>query len=126
MSTIAARRRTLDTTRQELEQRLRDIRRDRQHRGSPLEPDFAVALVRTANDEVLERLEGAAGWHLEQVVHALAHIDRGLGNRCASCAQSIGPRRLAAMAYATRCLSCTLRAPTPECTRMAGRSSPSI
>lgn len=90
----------------ELRNRLIRLRRDRDHTDRPLEADFAEQAVQCENDEVLDRLEVSVTSELSQIEHALARLNRGLGDDCERCGEPIGRERLAAVPYATQCAAC--------------------
>lgn len=92
--------------RDQLAQRLRQIRADETHMTAPLSADSTDRAQEQENDEVLERLDRATAALLAQYHHAIERIDAGRYGLCERCGFAIGARRLQAMPEATLCASC--------------------
>jgi DnaK suppressor protein len=90
----------------EIRNRLERITRDVRHAGKPLDPDFEEQAVERENDEVLAALDKSIRAEMAQIEKTLARLDRGQYQICEVCGNSIGPKRLEALPYATRCVVC--------------------
>ncbi len=106
MHTTNSRHLYLENQYAELRERLQRVRRDRNHTDGALDADFAEQAVQRENDEVLEGLERSLVADLQQIDHALAHLNRGQGDSCEHCGKPIGASRLAAVPHATICIDC--------------------
>jgi RNA polymerase-binding transcription factor DksA len=87
----------------QLQQRLHKVEQDL--RQTP-EPDSEERAVSRENDEVLERLEESDREEIRQLQEAIARIDAGTYGLCTLCEERIAPARLAALPYASTCLTC--------------------
>jgi DnaK suppressor protein len=96
--------------RDQLAERLEQIRRDETRRAAPLSYDSADRAQEQENDEVLAGLEETTGDLLLQYQHALERIDAGRYGVCEMCGFDIRPERLAAVPQATRCSACAEQA----------------
>ncbi len=65
--------------------------------------DRAQAMV---NDEVLEALDDHARQEVILLKAALERMDNGTYGTCVACGEPVGDARLAALPYATRCITC--------------------
>lgn len=106
MPSTSSRHLYLENQYAELRERLERVRRDRNRSDAALDPDFSEQAVQSENDEVLEGLERSLLADLQQIDHALAHLNRGQGDSCEHCGKPIGASRLAAVPHATACIDC--------------------
>src|SRR5262245_20573652 len=72
----------------------------------PAEPDSEERAISRENDEVLERLDSSGREEVRMLQAALARIDAGTYGICVQCGEKISPQRLAALPYATTCITC--------------------
>ena len=72
----------------------------------PLPPKFADQIGDLADMATNESLEVAHIHEAEQIVAALARIERGEYGVCSNCGADIAPARLAALPTATKCIAC--------------------
>jgi RNA polymerase-binding transcription factor DksA len=96
----------LTSKREELEDRLRRIAQDRQRARKALDPDFEEQAVERENDEVLDALDQTIRAELDEINKALARLKRGEYGTCAVCGTAIPVKRLKALPYTDRCVSC--------------------
>jgi RNA polymerase-binding transcription factor DksA len=96
----------LHARRQELEQRIGQLRRDLMRSATPLEQDFAEQAVQRENDEVLSQLEASAQAELARIDRALAKVAQGTYGVCEACGGGIDRARLAVLPDASRCVRC--------------------
>ena len=96
-------RTTLQNKLTQLQQRLGKVERDL--RQTP-EPDSEERAISRANDDVLERLDESDREEIRQLQEAIALIDAGTYGLCTLCGKSITPARLAALPYASTCITC--------------------
>lgn len=91
---------------QELQQRVEELRSDLMRTTTPLEQDFAEQAVQRENDEVLSQLETAARAEIARIDRALAKVRQGTYGICETCGGDIDPARLAVLPDASRCVRC--------------------
>ncbi|HHJ35314.1 MAG TPA: TraR/DksA family transcriptional regulator [Gammaproteobacteria bacterium] len=96
----------LQLLRSELSHRIEAIETDVHHREEPVEKDFAEQVTQRENDDVLSAIDEEAQQTVFLIDAALARIEDGSYGRCASCGEKIPAARLAALPYATTCVSC--------------------
>ncbi|NOT53624.1 MAG: TraR/DksA family transcriptional regulator [Deltaproteobacteria bacterium] len=96
-------RATLRNKLSQLQQRLEKVERNLRQ---PLEPDSEERAVSRENDDVLERLDESDREEIRQLQDAISHIDAGTYGLCTRCGQNIPPARLAALPYASTCITC--------------------
>ena len=99
-------RRALLDKKQELMARAAKVRADITRSSGPLEKDFAEQVVQMENDAVLAGIGEATAAELAQINRALAQLDQGTYGVCSQCGQPIGARRLQALPYSDRCITC--------------------
>ncbi len=99
-------RRKLLEHKQELLTRAASVRADMTRSSGPLEKDFAEQVVQMENDAVLAGIGEATAAELAQINRALAQLDQGTYGVCSSCGDPIDSRRLLALPYSDRCISC--------------------
>lgn len=95
--------------REELSKRLEKIERDVRHDATPLERDSQERVVQTANDDVLDALDGAGRREIELIDRALERMDRGEYGACGRCGEPIKAGRLKALPFAELCIRCAER-----------------
>lgn len=71
-----------------------------------LQADAQDIVSYTANDEVLDGLEGAAMAEVAEIRAALDRLAAGTYGICETCEEEIGPKRLAALPHARLCVDC--------------------
>jgi len=74
--------------------------------GAPGDDDFEEMATEAENDETLEALGHASEEEVAQIKFALERVKNGVYGICAKCGNPIPDDRLAAVPYATRCVSC--------------------
>lgn len=99
-------RQVLLATKQELLARAAKVRADITRSSGPLEKDFAEQVVQMENDAVLAGIGEATAAELAQINRALAQLDQGTYGVCSNCGQPISARRLQALPYSDRCITC--------------------
>ena len=103
---LEAIRRKLQAQKQELLTRAAKVRADITRSSGPLEKDFAEQVVQMENDAVLAGISEATAAELAQINRALAQLDQGTYGLCSRCGQPIDERRLQALPYSDRCITC--------------------
>lgn len=99
-------RRKLEQQKQELLARAAKVRADITRSSGPLDKDFAEQVVQMENDAVLAGIGEATAAELAQINRALAQLDAGNYGVCSQCGQPIDARRLQALPYSDRCITC--------------------
>jgi RNA polymerase-binding protein DksA len=99
-------RRKLEQQKQELLTRAAKVRADITRSSGPLDKDFAEQVVQMENDAVLAGIGEATAAELAQINRALAQLDAGTYGVCSQCGKPIDARRLQALPYSDRCISC--------------------
>jgi RNA polymerase-binding protein DksA len=99
-------RRKLEQHKQELLARAAKVRADITRSSGPLDKDFAEQVVQMENDAVLAGIGEATAAELAQINRALAQLDAGTYGLCSNCGQPIDVRRLQALPYSDRCITC--------------------
>ena len=90
----------------ELSGRVARITKNVRHVEEPLDADFAEQAVERENDEVHTALDDSIRAELTQIEQSLMRLDEGTYGLCANCGNPIGEKRLAALPYATQCVTC--------------------
>jgi len=102
------------TVRQKLTERYAEImgrlERITRDAGKPLDADFEEQAVERENAEVLVALDGSIRAEMAQIEKTLARLDKGEYGICEGCGDPIPPKRLEALPYANRCISCNVKA----------------
>jgi DnaK suppressor protein len=91
---------------QELLARAAKVRADITRTSGPLDKDFAEQVVQMENDAVLAGIGEATAAELAQINRALAQLDHGNYGICSNCGKPIDERRLQALPYSDRCITC--------------------
>ena len=99
-------RQKLEQQKQELLARAAKVRADITRSSGPLDKDFAEQVVQMENDAVLAGIGEATAAELAQINRALAQMDAGSYGTCSRCGQPINERRLQALPYSDRCITC--------------------
>lgn len=99
-------RRKLEQQKQELMARAAKVRADITRSSGPLDKDFAEQVVQMENDAVLAGIGEATAAELAQINRALAQLSAGSYGVCSHCGQPIDSRRLQALPYSDRCITC--------------------
>lgn len=94
----------------ELQSRLRKIRRDVQHQNEPPQADFAEQATERENDEVLDALDHSIRDEMTQIQVTLKRLESGSYGICEVCEKKIPLKRLAALPHANRCVACAQQA----------------
>jgi RNA polymerase-binding protein DksA len=95
----------LERRREEVLGRLERITKDVRHTPG-LEADFEEQAVQRENDDVLAHLDDATRSEMLQIDSALARLHESRYGICEVCHKPIAGKRLEALPYAARCLSC--------------------
>ena len=72
----------------------------------PLSADSEDRAIDLENQDALEGIELSEIQEIQQIRVALKRIAEGTYGVCAKCGVDIDPKRLKALPYATRCISC--------------------
>ena len=99
-------RRKLEQQKQELMARAAKVRADITRSSGPLDKDFAEQVVQMENDAVLAGIGEATAAELAQINRALAQLEAGTYGVCSRCGHPIDARRLLALPYSDRCITC--------------------
>ena len=99
-------RRKLEQQKQELMARAAKVRADITRSSGPLDKDFAEQVVQMENDAVLAGIGEATAAEVAQINRALAQLENGSYGVCSRCGQPIDARRLQALPYSDRCITC--------------------
>jgi RNA polymerase-binding protein DksA len=91
---------------QELLARAAKVHADLTRASGPLDKDFAEQVVQMENDAVLAGIGEATAAELAQINRALAQIEQGTYGICSQCGRPICERRLQALPYSDRCITC--------------------
>jgi RNA polymerase-binding transcription factor DksA len=91
---------------QELLTRAAKVRADITRSSGPLDKDFAEQVVQMENDAGLAGIGEATAAELAQINRALAQLDQGTYGLCSQCGKPIDTRRLKALPYSDRCITC--------------------
>ena len=97
----------LEAKKNEIEQRLQALIKDKTRYGEALPQDFSDQAQAVENDEVIDSLEKLEREELSQINDALTKLENGSYGSCVSCGSEIGVSRLKAMPYALLCMECT-------------------
>lgn len=106
MADYAEIRQKLLERRQELQQRIADIKTDVTHANEPMPSDFAEQAVERENEEVLDALGEASEVELRAISKALARIESGDYGVCEGCGTDIPPKRLEVLPFSDQCVQC--------------------
>ena len=100
----------LDRIRAQLMARLAELATGAKEIDAELrEPDSADAedrAIEQEGDEVLERLGESALREIAAIRAALKRIEAGTHGSCTVCGEPVGEKRLEAVPYAARCITC--------------------
>ncbi len=99
-------RQRLVLQKQELLARAAKVHADITRSSGPLDKDFAEQVVQMENDAVLAGIGEATAAELAQINRALAQLDQGTYGICSNCGKPISERRLQALPYSDRCITC--------------------
>ncbi len=99
-------RKKLLQQKQELLARAANVRAEITRSSGPLDKDFAEQVVEMENDAVLAGIGEATAAELAQINRALAQLDQGNYGICSNCGKPIAERRLQALPYSDRCITC--------------------
>lgn len=103
MDTITSR---LQNRLQELSSRGTRITSDLRQEDGALPSDWEEQATALENSEVLEALDEQTRQEIQHVQAALERIAQGTYGICVRCGNHIPTRRLEALPYSTRCISC--------------------
>jgi RNA polymerase-binding transcription factor len=95
---------------QDLLARAAKVHADITRSSGPLDKDFAEQVVQMENDAVLAGIGEATAAELAQINRALAQLDQGTYGLCSRCGKPIDTRRLQALSYSDRCITCAEKA----------------
>lgn len=104
---MSSRRSELESMRAELTKRLERYHAHQHRQDGALDPDFSEQAVERQNDEVVDGLEAESEHELQQVKHALARLEQGVGDLCERCGEPINPERLRVQPQSTICMTCS-------------------
>ena len=94
----------LEAKLKELTNRVNSIESDLRE---PHDDNWTEDASESQNDEALEEIEKVASEEIAEVKVALSKIENGTYGKCEGCGGKISIKRLEALPYASKCLSCT-------------------
>lgn len=97
----------LETKKNEIEQRLQALLKDKRRYGEAIPQDFSDQAQMIENDEVIDSLDKLEREELSQINEALKKLENGSYGVCINCGSEISINRLRAMPYALLCIDCT-------------------
>lgn len=97
----------LEAKKNEIEQRLQALLKDKKRYGEALPQDFSDQAQAIENDEVIDSLDKLEREELAQINDALKKLENGSYGTCINCNSKIAVTRLRAMPYALLCIDCT-------------------
>ena len=97
----------LETKKNEIEQRLQALLKDKRRYGEAIPQDFSDQAQMIENDEVIDSLDKLEREELSQINEALKKLENGSYGVCINCNSEISINRLRAMPYALLCIDCT-------------------
>ena len=103
---MSNRKAELEALREDLASRLERFEAHQQRKDGALDKDSEERAQQTQNDEVVDSLEEETRIELAQIKVALERIDKGVGDECEVCGESIDPRRLQVLPYTSVCVGC--------------------
>jgi len=90
----------------DLENRLEKIEKNRKKTSGPLNANSTEQAVELQSKDVLDALDNIETKELAQIEAALQEIDKGQYGTCISCSEKISASRLKALPYARNCINC--------------------
>ena len=100
----------LEKIKKQLEQRLRElgarVEEIEEDLRTPRSTSWEDRATEIEGDEVLDALEESAVVEIDEIRAALRRIDEGTYGTCASCGEKISEKRLEALLYTTKCITC--------------------
>ncbi len=99
-------REKLEAKQKELENRLKGIKKRPGRLDQAVNSDFQEQAVERQSDEVADYLDKKIHAELHRFNQALSRMDRGEYGKCERCGKKISIKRLEALPYTERCISC--------------------
>jgi len=99
-------RKELETKRKQLENRIKRFKKRPGRLKQAVNPDFQEQAVERQSDEVADYLDQKAHAELQKINQALSRIEHGQYGTCVRCGNRISIKRLEALPYTDRCISC--------------------
>ena len=91
---------------QELMSRVERTHKHIYQKDQPVSAKFSEQASEMENAELVHALDAEGRMELNQIQHALARIESGDYYDCASCGNTIGEKRLEAVPFTDKCISC--------------------
>lgn len=96
----------LESRRKQLEERIKSFKKRPGRLRQAADPDFQEQAVERQSDEVADFLDQKAHAELQKINQALSQMEHGQYGICIGCGKSISIKRLEALPYTDRCISC--------------------
>lgn len=96
----------LELKRKQLEKRINQFKQRPGRLKQVADPDFQEQAVERQGDEVTNYLDQKAHAELQKINEALSRIDHDQYGICISCGNKISIKRLEALPFTDRCISC--------------------
>lgn len=96
----------LEAKRKKLENRIKRFKKRPGRLKQAVNPDFQEQAVERQSDEVSDYLDQKAHLELQKINEALNRMEHGQYGTCVSCGNKISIKRLEALPYTDRCISC--------------------
>lgn len=99
-------RKKLESKRKQLEKRINQFKQRPGRLKQVADPDSQEQAVERQGDEVTNYLDQKAHAELQRINEALSRIDHDQYGICVSCGNKISIKRLEALPFTDRCISC--------------------
>jgi len=106
MAELAEFKRSLLSSKAELERRLAAIKRDVRNETNPVSSDSGEQTTERQNDEVIDALGNSARAELALINKALSRVESGEYFECEECGEPISEARLSSVPYTSLCVKC--------------------
>ena len=99
-------RQALLAKQQELMSRVERTHRHIYQKDEPVSAKFSDQVTEMENAELVHALDSEGRMELNQIQHALERLESGDYFACVSCGESIGEKRLEAIPFTDKCITC--------------------
>jgi len=99
-------RKKLESKRKQLEKRINQFKQRPGRLKQVADPDSQEQAVERQIDEVTNYLDQKAHAELQKIIEALSRMDHDQYGICISCGNKISTKRLEALPFTDRCISC--------------------
>jgi len=99
-------RKSLLAKQQELMSRVERTHRHIYQKDEPVSAKFSDQVTEMENAELVHALDSEGRMELNQIQHALDRIESGDYFDCGSCGEPIGEKRLEAIPFINKCITC--------------------